>query len=219
MSGITALQQRWTPRTFTSSTRHHSFGSSSQVGPSGPPMPALATRRSIGPSSLSAWMAIASTEARSLTSTSSGTPPISRATCSTCARVRAATATRAPASASSRAIPAPIPRPPPVTSATCPSRRSAGCDMFDLLQGLGVLQRREVAGVGAERLRADGSADDLRAAGLRQGRYEQHPLGRERLAELARGEPAQLGCELVARLDAGHERAEDPGHLALHLVR
>ena len=34
MPGITARQQRWTPRTFTSSTRHHSSGSTSQVAPS-----------------------------------------------------------------------------------------------------------------------------------------------------------------------------------------
>ena len=57
-------------------------------------------------------------------------------------RVRPLTATRIPASASSRAIEAPIPRPPPVTSAT-PSSRSDGTR--DLLQRLGVLERREVA--------------------------------------------------------------------------
>src|SRR5689334_15182944 len=180
-------------------------------------MPAFAASRSIGPSSLSAWMTMCSTEARSVTSTSIGTPWISRATCSTCARVRAATATCAPAEASSRAIPAPIPRPPPVTRATCPSRRSAGCDIGDLLQGLGVLEGREVARVGPERLGANGTPDDLRAARLGQGGNEQHPLGRERLPERVGGLAAELCGKLVARLDARHERAEDPRHLALDL--
>src|SRR5690242_14701324 len=182
-------------------------------------MPAFAASRSIGPSSLSAWMTMCSTEARSVTSTSIGTPWISRATCSTCARVRAATATLAPASASSRAIPAPMPRPPPVTRATCPSRRSAGCDMGDLLQGLGVLEGREVARVRPERLGTDGAPDDLRAARLGKSRNEQDALRGERLAERVGRTAAQLRCQLVARLDARDEGAEDPRHLALDLVR
>ncbi len=53
-------------------------------------MPALAQRRSIGPSCCSVSATIRSTAAGSVTSTSSARPSISRATSSTCSRVRAA---------------------------------------------------------------------------------------------------------------------------------
>jgi hypothetical protein len=93
-------------------------------------MPAFATSRSIGPSSRSTVSTIRSTSSRFETSASIASPPISFATSSTCARVRAETATRMPARANSRAIFAPIPRPPPVTNATPESSDGTG----DLLQ-------------------------------------------------------------------------------------
>src|SRR5207247_8675277 len=43
--------------------------------------------------------------------------------------------------------------------------------------------------------------------------------GAEGLAELRRHERPQLGLELVRGLGSRHERAEDPGRLALDLVR
>src|SRR3954465_6333890 len=233
MPGITARQQRWTPSTFTSWTRHHSSGSTSQVGPSWLPIPALATSSVSGPSSRSVSATAFSTAPRSVTSSSRARPPISLATSSTCSRVRAATATRAPASASSRAMSAPMPRPPPVTSAisflnSSPAttrgyvRARAGSGprrRFDLVERFRVLQGREVAGIVAEGLRAHGAADDLRAASLRERRDEEDPLRCKRLAQVGRDEPPELADELVGGLGPRDEGAEDPGNLALHLVR
>src|SRR5207248_5486016 len=116
------------------------------------------------------------------TSATMPTPPISRATPSTCSRERAETATRIPAAASSRAMFAPIPRPPPVTSATWPSSSDDGTG--DLVEDIWVLQRRKIAGILAEHARTDGAAHDLRAPRLRQCRHEQDAVRLERLAEL-----------------------------------
>src|ERR671938_1280641 len=120
-------------------------------------------------------------------------PPISAATASTCSAVRAVTATCIPAAASSRATSAPIPRPPPVTSAT-PSSRSD--DTCDLLQCLGVLERREVARVLPEDARANRAADDLRAPRLRQRADEQDPLRAKRVPQLVRHARTHLTRQL-----------------------
>ena len=45
---MTARQQRWTPRTFTSKVCHQASASTSQVAPSWLPIPALATSSSTG---------------------------------------------------------------------------------------------------------------------------------------------------------------------------
>src|SRR5437764_143221 len=131
---------------------------------------------------------------------------------------RAVTATSIPARANSRATPAPIPRPPPVTSAT-PSSRSPSEDTRDLLERLGVLERRQVAGILAQHAGADGTAHDLRAAGLRERGHEEDSLRPERLPELRRDRFAHRARELRARVHPGPRDAEDPRHLALHLVR
>src|SRR5947208_12495 len=83
------------------------------------------------------------------------------------------------------------PRPPPVTRAA-PSSWSD--DTCDLLQCLGVLERREVARVLSEHPRSDGAADDLRAPRLRQRADEQDPLRTEGLAELVRDARTYLLC-------------------------
>jgi hypothetical protein len=56
---------------------------------------------------------------------------MSSATASTCAAVRATSATDAPASTKQRAMASPIPRPPPVISATLSASEKA----FDVLTG------------------------------------------------------------------------------------
>src|SRR3954449_8334750 len=81
-------------------------------------MPALETRRSMGPSSFSVSATMCSTCSRSETSQGTARPPISAATSSIAASLRAETATFMPADASSSAMVRPMPRPPPVTSAT-----------------------------------------------------------------------------------------------------
>src|SRR5262245_5327195 len=204
MSGMTLRQHRCTPRTFTSKTRHHSSGVISQAIPRLPP-PAFATSRSTAPISSKPR----STDSCELTSISTARPPISDATASISARVRAATATSQPSRASARAILAPIPRPPPVTSAL-------GNRPSDLLERLRVLERGEVARVLAEHPRTDGAADDLRGARLRQRGHPEDAVRLERLAEHVcdRGRDA-----LVVRDTVGLCDAEDPRHLALHLVR
>src|SRR5205807_8086158 len=151
------------------------------------------------------------------TSPTSARPPISAATASTSAAVRAVTATCIPAAASSRATFAPIPRPPPVTSAT-PSRRSSD-GTCDLLQCFRVLERREVARVLPQDARANRAADDLRAPRLRQRADEEDPLRPEGLAQLVRDALADLARQRVVRLGARARHAEDPRHLALDLVR
>src|SRR5581483_1654940 len=200
-------QQRYTPRTFTSNTCHHSRTSGN--GPSGPAMPALFTSRSTGPAS----PAQRATSSRFETSPTSARPPISFATERTSSAVRPVTSTSMPARASSRAMFAPMPRPPPVTSAFPLSSADSICD---LLQGFGVLERRDVSGIGAHRLCANGSPDDLRRSRLRQRAHPEDPVGLERLPE-CRGDG--LGDSLAVRIAAGQRDAEDPRHLALHLVR
>src|SRR3954452_7487793 len=208
--GITARQHRWTPRTFTSKVRHHSPGSVSQERESREPVPALAKSSSTGPVSATAR----STASREVTSSSTARPPISDATASTWSRERAPTTTSKPSAASARAAFAPIPRPPPVTSATRSGNRG-----LDRVQRLRVLERRDVARVGAERLRAHGTADDLRRARLRQRVDEHDPVRLERLPELVRDRGRDLGGERRRRLVPRQEAAEDPRDLALHLVR
>src|SRR5581483_5223631 len=137
-------------------------------------------------------------------------PPISAATDSTSSRVRAVTTTSKPSPARARAIDAPIPRPPPVTTAV------SGNGGLDRLEGLGVLERRQVARVGAERLRLHGAADDLRRARLRQRVDEEDTVRPERLAELRRDVRGDL---VLGRRCAGQQAAEDPRRLALHGVR
>src|SRR5215212_7242297 len=203
IAGSASRQVRYVPSTLTSRMRHHSSRSVSHDS-SQRATPAFATSKSSG----SAVASIRSTSSRFETSPTTASPPSSRATSSTCSIVRALTVTCQPAAVSSRAIPAPMPRPPPVTNALD--------GICDLLQGLGVLQGRHVARILAERLRPHGAADDLRTAGLGQRRDEQHPLRRERLPE--------HGCDrgldaFRILLGAGLQRAEDPGRLALHLVR
>src|SRR5437763_8560234 len=175
-------------------------------------MPAFATSRSTARSS----SIHRSTSSRLETSPTSPVPPISAATASTCSRVRPATATRIPADARSRAMPAPIPRPPPVTRAR-PSSRSD--DTRYLLQRLWVLHRRQVTGVLPEGASPHRPPDDLRAARFRERGDEQDPIRPERLSELRGHALADLRRERVARLDAVARHAEDPGDLALHVVR
>src|SRR5215831_385141 len=113
------------------------------------------------------------------TSSSTARPPISSATVSTSALVRAPTTTEKPSSASARATLAPTPRPPPVTNASRSANRGP-----DLVERLGVLDRREVAGVDAEGGRAHGAPHDLRRARLRQRLDEDDPVRLERPPEL-----------------------------------
>src|SRR5436305_14137971 len=107
----------------------------------------------------------------------SARPPISRATDSTCSAVRPVTRTRMPAAASARAMFSPMPRPPPVTSAL-PDNGTA-----DLLQGLRIFERGQVAGIFSEHTRAHGAAHDLRRARLRKRADPEDALRLERLAE------------------------------------
>src|SRR4051794_16232896 len=204
--GITAWQQRWTPRTFTSKACHQSAGSASHVL-SWLPVPAFATSSSTAPHSASPR----STDSRDVTSISIARPSISSATDSIWSRERAVTVTDQPSPASARAMFAPIPRPPPVTTAM---RSGNGC--LDRLERLRVLERREVAGVRSERLRAHGAAHDLRQARLRQRLDEEDAIRLEHPAELARD---LVGNLLLRRGGAGKQAAEDPGRLALDLVR
>src|SRR5262249_45960730 len=146
--------------------------------------PAFAKRKSTWPASANAR----STESASDTSSSIARPPISSATASIWSRVRAATITSQPSFASTRAVFAPIPRPPPVMSATL----SGNC-CSNRLEGLGVLQRRQVAGVGAERGRLHRAAHDLRGARLRQRVDEEDAIRLERLAELGGDVRRHLG--------------------------
>src|SRR5919198_1583285 len=200
---IAAAQHRCTPSTLTSKTRHHSRGSRSHVAPSWLPIPAFATSRSTGADSAR------STAAASETSSWTARPPISAATASTWSSERAATVTSQPSAASTRAMFAPIPRPPPVTKAS-------GNRSLDCVERLRVLERRYVAGVGSERLRADGTAHDLRRARLRQCVDEEHAVRLERLTELRSDVRRDL---LLCRRHVRQQAREDPGRLALHLVR
>src|SRR6266545_748554 len=218
--GITSRQHRKTPSRLTSCTCHQSSGSTFHVAPSGPPTPAFATKRSIGsppPISNSTLATIRATSSRFETSPTTASPPISSATRSTCSRVLAETATRMPAEASSRAMFAPMPRPPPVTSAICPS--SSGNRARDLVEGIRVLERGQVAGILAEHTRADGSAHDLGAARLGERRDEHDPLRLEGLPQLVRYRGGDLLRPRRRCIVAGLQDAEDPGDLALHVVR
>ena len=84
-------------------------------------LPALLTRMSIGPPATAA--ARSTTPSTSIgrdKSTQSGKPPISPASSSSAANVRAASTTRAPRAANVRATAAPIPYDAPVTRTRCP---------------------------------------------------------------------------------------------------
>src|SRR6478736_642800 len=192
-----ASQQRCTPSTLTSKVRQKSSC----------PMPAFATSRSTCPTSSNPR----STESCDATSISSARPPVSAATASISARERAVTTTDQPSPASARAMFAPIPRPPPVMTAT-----PSGNGGLDLVERLGILERREVARVGSEGLRADGAPHDLRRARLGQGFDEEDAVRLERLPELG-GDV--VGDLLLGRLCARQQAAEDPRGLALHVVR
>ena len=131
MPGKTARVQYSGPRRLTSRVCHQLSGSVAASGPTGPNRPTLLTSRSTGPIASSAAATMLSTCWRSVTShrMASACPPrpsISPATPVTSSSERAQTATAAPASPRARAMARPIPRPAPVTSATCPSRRTAG---------------------------------------------------------------------------------------------
>src|SRR4051794_12051531 len=213
--GMAARAQRNAPRTFTSKTRHQSSGATSHVGMRRPLMPALFTSSSTAPTAANAR----STDSGDPTSSSTARPPISPATASTCASVRAATTTDQPSSASARATFAPIPRPPPVTRATRSNDVRSAKRRRDRIEGLGVLDRREVARVEAERGRPHRAPHDLRRARPRKCIHEHDPARSERLAERPRHDRGDLSRQLARGLEAGREAAEDPGGLALHLVR
>src|SRR6266566_1582647 len=106
--------------------------------------PALLTRTSIWPKSLSTALANASTCA--LTPTSQAYPrlpsPKALAVCSAAAPSREQSATLAPASMKARQMSCPIPRVPPVTSATFPVRSS--CIRFPLCPAGSISARRAV---------------------------------------------------------------------------
>src|SRR3954454_7145321 len=170
-------------------------------------MPAFATSRSTRPISSKPR----STDSREATSISTARPPVSSATAPISSRVRAVTTTDQPSPASARPTFAPIPRPPPVTTAT----PSGNCGL-DRVERLRILESGDVARVGAERLRADGAADDLRGARLRQRLDEEDAVRLESLAELG-GDV--VGDLLLRHLRAREEAAEDPCRLALHVVR
>src|SRR5690348_16729277 len=161
-------------------------------------MPAFATSRSTWPISANA----SATDSRDATSIATARPPVSAATPSIWSRERAETTTDQPSPASERAIEAPIPRPPPVMTATPSGNRGS-----NRLEGLRVLQRREVAWIGAERRRLHGAADDLRRARPRQRIDEEDAVGLERLAELVRDVVGDL-CR--GRRRTRKQAAEDP---------
>src|SRR5215218_10652201 len=89
----------------------------------------------------------------------------------------------------------------------------------DLVERFGILERREVAGILAERSGPDGAPDDLRAPSLGQRGDKDHTLGPEGLPELVRRRASDLGSELLGGRESGPKGAEDPGDLALHFVR
>src|SRR5690242_14520725 len=169
-------------------------------------MPAFANRKSTWPISPNAR----STSSRRATSICTARPPISSATKSISSRERAPTTTDQPSPARARAVFAPMPRPPPVTTATPSGNRG-----LDLIERFRVLERGEVARVGAQGLRSYRAADDLGRARLRERLDEEHAVRLERLSELV----GDVGSYLVRRgLGSRQEAAEDPCGLALHRV-
>src|SRR5262249_52402685 len=133
------------------------------------------------------------------TSATTGIPPRSYATSSTSSLVRAATAMRAPARASSRAMLAPMPRPPPVTSATCPSRRSSA------ITGLGRFAQR-VEGFA----RRHGQSMPARAADDEAvQRFELEPLAAHQVVVERR---RAVGLELLGELAVAIDRVGGEVH-------
>ncbi len=127
MPGSTWCRKSMGARMWIACARHHSSGSTCQIGPNGPGTPALLTRRSIGPSTSSTLATACAIEPGSVTSqrTPTAWPPASRIACATTSSStseRDSSATEAPMPARRSAIARPKPRPAPVTSATCPSR-------------------------------------------------------------------------------------------------
>ena len=90
----------------------------------------------------------------------------------------------------------------------------------DLVQRLGVLERREVARIGAER-RARGrrGARSSRCASSAARVTQTTRSGRNALPSASATARADLARQLLARSRVGPRHAEDPRHLALHLVR
>src|SRR5206468_5946981 len=107
----------------------------------------------------------------------------------------------------------PIPRPPPVTSALSGASANRPTDR---LERLGILERRQVARILAERAGPHRAADDLGGARLRQRADPDDPLRLERLAE---GAGDRVCDRFVPLLLARLHDAEDPRDLAFHGVR
>ena len=210
MPGSTARQQRKTPSTFTSKTRHQSSGGVSQVAVTGTRDAGVRDEQvdraelGLGPRHP------ASTSVSRETSPTSARPPISAATASTCAAVRPVTATRMPAAASSRAIPLPMPRPPPVTSAT-PSKRSDN-RARSRRAPRGSRATRGRPGPRPARPPARRGARSSRCASSAGRRRTGDPLRGERLAELVRDGVAHLGAapSVASRPGAARRRARRP---------
>src|SRR5690242_12069712 len=121
----TALAQSMGPRKFTSWQRHHSSGSTAHVGPNGSPIPALFTRRSMGPRSFSIRSTSSGIALPSVTSAGTAIPfplcaSIRRRVSARSGDVRAVIPTDIPAFARPTANACPRPRLAPVTRATLP---------------------------------------------------------------------------------------------------
>src|SRR5215211_2441966 len=79
----------------------------------------------------------------------------------------------------------------------------------DLVERFGILERREVAGILAERSGPDGAPDDLRAPSLGKRGDKDHTLGPEGLPELVRRRASDLGSELLGGRESGPKRSEE----------
>src|SRR4029078_5538769 len=89
----------------------------------------------------------------------------------------------------------------------------------NVLESLRVLDGGKITGIFPQRRCSYRTPDDLCAPRLRERGDEDDTIRLERSPELRRGRLGSLGGERVAPLVAPSEPAEDPGDLALHLVR
>src|SRR6476619_176122 len=88
----------------------------------------------------------------------------------------------------------------------------------DFVEGFRILDRGEVARLRAQDAGPHGPAHDLRAAGLRESRDENDPLGLEVWPELVGDGRRELEGLIRGRLVPGLEHAEEPRNFALDLV-
>ena len=231
--GITALQQRWTPRTLTSKTRHHSSGSSSQTRRGYRCRRSRRAGRRPGSANARDRLGEVTSIERAAADLRGDARP---------ARACAGDATSIPAAASSRAMFAPIPRPPPVTApavrelSSAESRRplprshDRGVEMDAVERRVGHGSRAEEPAPRARLLELAGSrsafssrrgrcaaspaslppcADKLAAANLVTANFGEGEAEREGTA-LRRGEPQVVDAR-SGRVRPVHDHARQHG--------